>query len=322
MSAPSTTPPAERGSFLATPGDVGDWRLVTMLDAAHETGLAAHLPGQPADVASRAGLEAEPVRVLLEALAVFGVVRRDGDGTYHWDAAPDDGEVAVVRHHARALRRWSTGLADRLRGSDPGSSRPQDLDVFLPALAVQARERAGPLVDRCLTRFPRARRVADLGGGHGEYALEFARRGLEVTLQDVPAVVDWLRARGTVEPDGVTLFAGDFHVTLPDGPFDLVLLAGVTHIFAGADLRDLFARLRPRVSDDGGLAISTMVRGDHVVAPLFAVQMLLNGRGGDTHAQSDYRRWLAEAGFADITTTSLDDGPTTLLCAGAPPAAT
>lgn len=63
-----------------------------------------------------------------------------------------------------------------------------------------------------------ARRVLDLGGGHGQYALEFARRGLETTMQDRPGVVDYARRQGRLEEAGVELFAADFFEALPPRP--------------------------------------------------------------------------------------------------------
>lgn len=48
----------------------------------------------------------------------------------------------------------------------------------------------------------------------------------------------------------------------------------------------------------GGIAVVTFFRGRNPSVDIFAVHMLLNSRGGDTHPESDYRRWLGEAGFS------------------------
>jgi SAM-dependent methyltransferase len=312
-----TTAAACDRTFLAPAGDVLDWRLVVLVDAAAESGLLDALPGTPSDVASRTDLAQEAVRGVLEALAVFGVVV-DHDGSFAYRPMEPE-ELAAIRHHARAVRRWSSGLPGMLRGHQDADGRPpQDLDVFLPALAGRARARADVLVARCLEEFDGAARVLDLGGGHGEYSLAFARAGCDVTLQDLPAVVDWLTARGDVPAAGVRLVAGDLTQSLADGPFDLVLLAGITHIFSGPQLVDLFTRLRARVTDAGGLAISTNFRGQSPTSPLFAVQMMLSGRGGDTHAREDYDGWLRAAGFPQTYEVPLGDDQrewSTLLCA-------
>lgn len=168
---------------------------------------------------------------------------------------------------------------------------------LIDALARQAAVAAPALVDLCLTRFPDARCVIDLGGGHGEYSIEFARRGLSVTLQDLPVMVDIVRSRGRLEAAGVELVAGSFFDAVPPGPFDLAFCAGITHTFDAEHNRMLFGHLRPVVPAGGGVAVVTLLRHQDPRAAIFAVQMLANANGGDTHGEDDYRAWLGESGF-------------------------
>lgn len=97
--------------------------------------------------------------------------------------------------------------------------------------------------------------VLDAGCGTGRVAIELARRGLQVTGVDAdPAMLTTARAKAPelqwqhadlADPDG-----------LPDGPFDLVLLAGNVMIFVtpgteGQVLTNLAGRLAP-----GGLLVA------------------------------------------------------------------
>ena len=68
-------------SFVAPPGEVADWRLVLLYDAAWATGLADALPATVADAADRAGLEPKAVRAVLDALVAGGLATADADGT-------------------------------------------------------------------------------------------------------------------------------------------------------------------------------------------------------------------------------------------------
>jgi SAM-dependent methyltransferase len=286
-------------TFLAPPGEVADWRMVVLFDAVAGAGALDALPGTADELAATLGLDAHGLRVALDALGAWGVVERDGAGSYRPGPDRPDAEVgAGLRHHARAIRRWSTSVEKRLRGA-PDEIRPgmPDPELFIDALAVNARKGAAELVDVCLARFPEARSVVDLGGGHGEYSLEFARRGLRATMQDLPVMVDIVRRRGVLAEAGVELVAGSFFDAVPDGPFDLAFCTGINHTFDGEHNRDLFGRLRPVVAPAGGLALVTFFRHRHPLADVFAVQMLANGNGGDAHAEADYREWLAGAGF-------------------------
>lgn len=305
-------------SFLAPAGEVADWRLTVLVAAAAEAGLLDRLPGTPQDIAARGGLDAHGVAVVLQGLTAFAVVERTPEGSYRRGAAwPGPDVVAVLRHHARALRQWSNALDDRLRGAPHTSDGrpPFNPAQFIDALGVGARRSAPSMVDTCLAGVPGARRVLDLGGGHGEYALEFARRGMATTLQDQPAMIEVVESRGQLAGAGVELFAGDFFERLPPGPFDLVFCAGVTHTFSAERNRSLYPRLLPLLSDAGRLAIVTFLRGRTATADLFAVQMLANGSGGDTHSEADYRAWLDEAGFSLIEVIAADDRPQSVLFA-------
>jgi len=296
-------------SFLAPPDEASDWRMLLVYDAAADAGVLSALPGTPADVAAASGLDEHAVRVVLDLLAVWDIVERRSGGRYATGAgAPDPDLAALLRHHARSIRMWSGALDARLRGVEPTAapaSGPAQRERWYAALAAYARPVAPAAVEACLSRFPHARRVLDLGGGHGEHALAFARRGLSVTMQDRPEAVDLARRSGRLEAAGVRLCAGDFFHDLAEGPFDIVFAAAVTDTYDPARNAALFRLLRPVVAPRGGVALLAFVRGRNAVVPAFAVQMLGVGGGGDTHGEEEYARWLAEAGFAAVDVVDL-----------------
>lgn len=314
--------PIDEPGFLAPPDGVGDWRRVVLTDAAVAAGLFDALPDTPSGAARHLGLDAHAVRVLLEALREWAVTSTDQQGRYHpGPRAPTREDGAVLHHHARVIRRWSESLEPRLRGEQEASAgprSPEERERWLEALAAQAQERADELADRCLQRFPDVQRVLDLAGGHGEYGLAFARRGCDVTLQDTPEVIDLVSRWPSVQASRLRLFAGDAFVRLPDDSPDLALCAGFTHTLPGDKVAEMLTRLAAITAPAGGVAIHTFLRGHRPVAPIFAVQMLLVGQGGDTHREEDYRRWLADAGYEAIETVDLGDRD--LLLATAPPA--
>lgn len=273
--------------------------MVLLTDAAISTGLFAHLPGTAEALARRTGLQREALRVVLDALVTLGVLAVDAEGAFAAGPdAPEPAAMASIRHHARAMRRWAASVEPVLRGDGAGDNGGMaDPEMFHDALAENARKVAPELVDVCLARFPDARTVLDLGGLHGEYSLEFARRGLRATMQDQPAMIDVARRRGRLEAAGVDLFEGSFFETVPDGPFDLAWCSGITHTFDAEHNRMLFRNLRRVVAPGGGVAVVTFLRGRDPLTALFAVQMLVNDNGGDTHTEAEYRSWLGEAGF-------------------------
>jgi SAM-dependent methyltransferase len=302
-------------SFLAAPGEAADWRLALAYEAAADAGVLDALPGTVADLAARCDLRPGPLRAVLDLLAVWEVVAVDPDGRYVPGSAapswPDDAMLGVL---AGAIRRWAALLGPRLRdrtGGDAPPAAPLRLDL----LAANVGRLVGPVVDACLTHVPHASRVLDLGGGHGAYALEFARRGVPTTMQDLPAVVEDAERGDRLRAGGIELFAGDLRTTLPPGPFDLVLCSTVTNMFDETVNRDLYRRLHEVITPGGGLAIVSYLRGRTPVAAAFALQMLAWTDGGDAHGEDDYRRWLADAGFGEVLLHDFTHPPQTLVLA-------
>lgn len=308
----------EELSFLAPPDEVQDWRMVVLFNAAVEAGVLAGLPATTTELAGRLALDEHAVAVVLEALAAWWLVERSEDEIWSvGPQAPSTDAGAVLGHHARALGLWSRNLDDRLHGhpsSEPAQGTGQ-VTKMLEALTVNGRESAPGAVDACMARRPGARRALDLGGGHGEYALELIRRGLAVTMQDQDHVIGATHQAGRLEAAGVELFAGDFFETLPPGPFDLVLCAGVTYTFAAARNLELYRRVRTILAPGGVLAVHSFLRGTDPLAAIFALQMLSGGRGGDTHSEAEHRHWLAAAGYGSVETVTLARRPESMVFA-------
>ncbi len=302
-------------SFLARPGEVCDWRMLLAHGAAAEAGVLAALPGTPGELATRLSLDEHAVRVLLEQLAAWDIVEADHAGRYGpGSAAPTPDQSAMLRQHAWAIRHWANQLDDRLHGITQPAGRhavPARLEILFDFLAANARRLAPAVVDACLARFPQTRRILDLGGAHGEYSLEFTRRGLDATVQDLPDVIELHEAR--LAKAGIDRFAGDFFERLPKGPFDLVFCAGVAPTYGAERNRALYRQITPVLAPGGGLAIVTFLRGRNRVAPTFAVQMLVISDQGDTHSEEDYRRWLDEAGYHSVDVVDFENRPHSLL---------
>jgi SAM-dependent methyltransferase len=304
-------------SFLASPETLTDWRLALAYEAAADHGVLDALPGGLTALAARCGLEEGALRAVLGLLQAWGVVATDPEGRYTTGPrAPEPPNDAILLRHASPIRRWSALVGPRLRdrtalpegmAAHPPPPRPVEPNL----LAINARRLTGPMLDVCLQRFPHAKRVLDLGGGHGEHSLELLRP----TLMDRPLVLEAADRDGRLSGAGVELFAGDFFADLPPGPFDLVLCAAVTNMFDRVSNQDLYRRLRPIIAPGGGLAIVSYMRGRDEVTASFGLQMLVWTDGGDAHTIEDYSSWLGEAGYGPVEVHDLPHPPQTVVLA-------
>lgn len=316
-----TTSPFDVPSFLAPPGGVADWRLVLVYDAARRTGLLDVLPATAAEAADRAALQPVAVRGVLDALLSAGVAAIDGEGVIALAGnAPHAGVALQLAQHARAIRRWSTSIEPRLRGTEIPDGGVFQLKEWLASMAVNAAGQADRVADAALSRVATGHlpvRALDLGGGHGRYAAALAARGATVIMQDRADVLAVVDEEGWLAGTGVATVAGDFHERLPDGPFDVVLAVGVMHTMAPERAASLLQRVAGRLRPGGVLLIRTMLRNHGPASAMFAVQMLVAGTGGDTHRLEDYQAWLHRAGLEEAEVVPLDDG--TMLLSVRPP---
>lgn len=299
-------------SFLAPLGQVADWRLVLVWDAAVATGLIDVLPATVDDAAARAGLDPKAVRAVLDALVAGGLCAREAnEAVAPVPAATDAAWRAQVRQHASTIRRWATSIEPRLRGDDGPRRAPFDLKGWLESMAANAATQADLVADTALARLDRpavGARAFDIGGGHGRYAAALAARGLQVTMQDRPDVIATVEQEGWLAGTGVELVVGDVHDQLPPGPFDVVLAVGVLHTMPPERVASLLRRVGERMVAGGVLLIRTQLRGAGAASALFAVQMLVAGQGGDAHRLEDYQRWLADAGLSEPEVLTVGNG--------------
>ena len=294
-----------------------------LIAAAHAAGVFGALDGEgrsAAEVAQRAGLDPRAVSTVLAALAETGLLEREG-GRYRPTEAcraglcdPESeefvgGGLALWLHNLGAFAR----LDEVLRSGGPIAPviGPRDRDGvarLMSAMAAAPADRIRRLVDGSLRRLRRPRYALDVGAGPGHMSRELADRGLHVTLFDTPETIDYVRtAYRLADDDRLTLVGGDFtQGPLPEGPFDLVLLSNVLHIYGPEENRRLVREAVKVTSPGGVVAIQDFVRGRSGRAARFALVMLLRTEGGDTYELAELTDWMESGGLEDVRVEDVD----------------
>jgi SAM-dependent methyltransferase len=298
---------------------------VTIVAAAWDAGVfeALREPRTPEAVAERAGLDPRGAGIILPVLVELGLVEESADG---FRLAPDarplaergpqtaGGGLPLWLHNLRGLTRLPEVLRSG-RPLDPETDRAAEEDErdsiarFMAGMAASPQARVRRVVDECLARAPGARRALDLGGGPGLYARAFAEKGLEVTLLDTPATVDFVRDEyGLGDVRRLRLVGADFiEDPLPEGPFDIALLSNILHIYAPEENIALLHKVAGVTAPGGVAAIAEFVRGRSPRAARFAMIMLMRTEGGNSYTERELAGWLEASGFADPRMVDVDD---------------
>lgn len=273
-------------------------------------------PATAAELAPRLEADGRGVRILCDALAALGLLEKDGDGRYRNAAVSEQAlladapasQRAMYLHRARQMEKWM-GLYDAVRHGRPTPEEalddrfPGGAEAFAAAMADVGRGSAARLAE--LLDLTEVDRFLDVGGGPGVYAIELARRqpGLRAVVFDRPETAAVARRNvaeagleGRVEARGGDVLADEL-----GGPWDLILVSNLIHIYPPEPNRSLVRRCAQALAPAGRLAVKDFLLDPGGTTPaggaLFAVNMLVSTEAGDCYTVEQVAGWMTEAGL-------------------------
>ena len=220
-------------------------------------------------------------------------------------------ELPMVLHLNGLWETWS-GLTETVKtGTNPKrkpvTDRGKDsLKDFIGAMHVVGRRLSNELAEAY--DLSPCKRLLDVGGATGTYTVAFLQKNPEMTavLFDLPEVIPW--AEESIGSEGllgrVELMAGDFYQDeLPRG-CDLALLSAIIHQNSPQENLNLYRKIHRALVVGGKLLIRDHVMDSGRTFPpqgtLFAINMLVNTKGGDTYTFDEIRDSLEAAGFGEV----------------------
>ena len=279
--------------------------------------LLASGPLSAEEVASRTGANLRALTILLDALAAMELLVKK-EGRYSSPQAISsllsekgpESILPMVHHMAHVWQRWSN-LTERVEGrEEPGkpieSQEANQITAFIGAMHSIAAKLAPGVV--AAVSPGTARNLLDVGGASGTYTLAFLRAvpGMRATLFDKPEVLPIARRRlgEAAVLDRITLVGGDFYRDeFPPG-HDLALISAIIHQNSPGENLDLYRKVFRALVPGGRIIIR-----DHIMDPdrtrprdgaIFAVNMLVATRGGNTYTFEEIHTGLVQAGFVRI----------------------
>jgi SAM-dependent methyltransferase len=206
-----------------------------------------------------------------------------------------------------------TGLAEAVRTGEPHTTLADDVvsggrarDLTL-AMDDYASLRGAEVAHRL--DLSGCRTLLDVGCGPGTYAFLLAEANpeLHVTLLDLEPVLEVaaeVAERYDVDPARIAYRPGDIRHDEVGGPYDVVLVSNVLHVFGEDGGRRLLARLHDAVAPGGSLVVQAQFIRPDGLGPRWSllvdlVQLCITP-GGRNHTVPETIRWLEETGFVDV----------------------
>lgn len=293
------------------------------------------------EIAGRCRSASEPMRRLLNACCALDLVERDGAG---YRNAPIAARF-LAADAPRSLANWVRfmghfyapwGRMDEVLGDGrpvaDGLARLIEGGDYTRHMILAMHEYAmGPGRDAIARlELPGCRRLLDVGGGPGSYAILLAERNpeLQAVVFDLPPVVDIARevvARHGLA-DRISTQAGNYHTDPWGDGYDAVLLSNMLHQEDPATCRRLLQKAAEALVDGGTVIVQlAFLNRDHAGPPwaaLLSLQVLLFYRGGRTYSTEEILEMLPGAGLgaAEVKRASLVQVESLILATkGAPP---
>ncbi len=308
-----------------------------VIGAAASHSLFTHLEqgaGTATELATRAAISERGAQTLLDGLVSIGLVTVD-EGRYRNTAEAStylvEGRPACLSSFAQ-LKLTHMGslsvLPEAVRVGGPVSDPATEVadnphwEQVVPAIAAQSVPAAA--IGAQVLGLADAGEVSilDVGGGSGIYSALWLEanpraRSTQLDWQPINAIARrMLEERGVA--DRFTCIDGDFHTTdLGRARYDIALYSHIAHQEGPEGNIATFTRLREALKPGGALVVCDYVVDDDRSGPafplMFAMEMLIKSKQGDTWRRADYHAWLTKAGFEDVSFHSAP--PATLVVA-------
>ncbi|MFH1217270.1 MAG: methyltransferase [Pseudomonadota bacterium] len=254
---------------------------------------------------------------LLNALAAMGLLNKEGDFYSNGSAAREylsshspEYIGHIILHHHHILDGWAQ-LHEAVTQGHPVETRSYGEDVeresFLMGMFNLAMGIAPALVSQI--DISDRRRLLDLGGGPGTYAIHFCLANPELcaVIFDRPTTKPF--AMKTVKrfglADRITFQGGDFHRDPIGGPaFDAAWLSHILHSSGPAECRKIIKKTVAAMEPGGIIMIHEFILDDSKDGPefpaLFSLNMLVNNDDGRSYSEEEIRSMLEDAGVKNI----------------------
>lgn len=269
-------------------------------------------------VAVLCGLDLRATRLLLDACAAVGLLRKDGaryrvteeTRVFLLDRSPVS-LTKALRYNRDVYSAWGR-LSELVRTGEPVESpelhlgkdaqRTRDFVLSMHSRALGIGRAVVPLLD-----LSGKRRLLDLAGGPGTYSVLMAQANpkLACTVVDLPGIVavaaELIAEAGMGER--VACVPGSYHELEFAAEYDAVNIFGALHQESADGARRILTRAFAALVPGGCIYVLDMMTDATHAHPrfsaLFAVNMALTTTNGWVFSDEELRFWLEEAGFVD-----------------------
>jgi len=308
---------------------VNGFRLSRIILTAYELKIFDCLAGRScssADIASLINTDPRATDRLMNVLASLGLldkqhglfINSDFAGKFLVSSSP--AFLGGLAHTADLWRKWDTltqvirkGSAIELEDNfdDRGATWIEAFIAAMHARGVSQGRELASLLDLSKTR-----RSLDVGGGSGAFSFAFIEKNpaIQAIIFDLPNVIPVTQKyidRAGLNASVATK-AGNYLADSLGTGFDLILMSAIIHINDPEENRQLVQKGADALEPGGQLVIMDHLMNEDRTEPLqgavFAINMLVGTKKGDTYTLQEISSWMNEARLEDIKSINAPSG--------------
>lgn len=269
------------------------------------------------DLAEEMGVDRRALEMLLNALAAMDLMEKREHLYANTPLAmkflsrdSSDYIGHMVMHHHHLMDSWSqldvavrTGGPVRSRISHSDEERRESFLIGMHNLAMSIAPRVAKIIDLSTSR-----RLLDLGGGPGTYAIHFCLENpeLRATLFDFSTtepfalkMIDKFGLKGRI-----TFFPGDYLEEDIRGEYDVAWLSHILHGEGPETCQTIINKTVAALEPGGMVFIHEFILNNSEDGPLFptlfSLNMLLGTSDGQAYSEDHLRRMLMNAGAREV----------------------
>ncbi|MBI2444226.1 MAG: hypothetical protein HYV42_03230 [Candidatus Magasanikbacteria bacterium] len=186
---------------------------------------------------------------------------------------------------------------------------PQQWEIFTNAMIEMARTNAKSIA-RAIPLLPSQKRLLDLGGMHGLYAIEFCKYFPQLTAvivdyEDVRKYAERLIAQNNLQ-ERIIFRVGDFVKESFGSGYDIILAFNIIHGLKADVNNDLTKKVFSALNPAGFYVILDQIKDSFTMSNLSRLfvssigLMLLNKVGGKTYPLEEIKKWCRDAAFSKL----------------------
>lgn len=214
----------------------------------------------------------------------------------------------IIRHTDNLWKNWSN--LDKVLKTGKPYHTVRNREAFVFGMHNIASLKAKDIIK--LINLKGVKTALDLGGGSGTYSIGMSKKGVHVTLFDLPETIEIAQKimRKTTDRYVRTL-SGDFMVDDIGKGYDLIFISQILHAYSEQDNMYLIRKCKKALNQRGRIVVQEFPISKNMVHPLqsalFSVNMLINTESGRCYSSDEIKNWLRKAGLKGVKEQTFDD---------------